>query len=96
MLYSFECEKCEGKFELSVEMDKIVGFKAKCPHCKSSRTFRDYRSDNVSLKPPDKTVGSWADKNKMSDDTKLHILNQNRREKSELPEGVSRLKENNE
>lgn len=92
MLYSFECEKCEEKFEISVDMDKIIGYKAKCPSCKSQKTYRDYRADGVRLKPPDKTLGSYADKKKMSDEAKLNILNKNRREKSELPEGVSRFK----
>ena len=93
MIYSFECEKCEGKFEKCVSMDKIVGYRAKCPYCKSSKTFRDYEADNVQFAPPQRTLGSLADKNKMSIEAQRKIV-ENRgngqQPKQELPEGVSR------
>lgn len=90
MVYSFECEKCGHKFDLQVDMDKIVGYKPKCPSCKSSKTYRDYGSENVTMQPPIKTLGAWADKNKMSGEAQAHILNQNKKKDTKLPEGVTR------
>lgn len=93
MIYSFECEKCGHKFEVSVDMDKIVGFRPKCTDCKSSKTFRDYYADRVQLSPPTKTLGSFIDKKKrISDEAQQKILKNNRQEKrTELPDGIKRF-----
>jgi hypothetical protein len=94
MIYSFECEKCGHKFEMSVDMDKIVGYRPKCTNCKSFRTFRDYQADNVQLTPPTRTLGSFVDKKKkFSDEAKDKILKNNRdqnQKRTELPNGAKR------
>ena len=93
MIYSFECEKCGHKFEVSVEMDKIVGFRPKCTDCKSSKTFRDYYADRVQFSPPTKTLGSFVDKKKkISSEAQEKILKNNRGPgRIELPDGAKRF-----
>lgn len=73
--YSYNCEQCEEKFEISKEMGK-AGEAEFCPQC-LSKMARDYQSDNIRFVEPQKTLGSYAEKNskRFSEEQKTDISN---------------------
>lgn len=70
-------------------MQEISGFKPTCLNCGSNETYRDYSSENKNFFGPQKTLGSFADKNKMSKEAQQSLLNKNK-DKGQLPDGMSR------
>lgn len=86
-LYTYLCEHCEVSFEISKEMAK-AGEPEFCPQC-LEKMVRDYVADNVRFVEPQKTLGSYADKNskKMSEQQKNDIqdsLNPKKKDKYEI------------
>lgn len=59
--YTYSCEHCEASFEISKEMNKAAEPEF-CPQC-LEKMVRDYVADNVRFIEPQKTIGSYADKN---------------------------------
>lgn len=103
--YSFCCDKCKYKFSIYCSISKYSD-KQKCPQCKSTKTYREYTTDLVSLasciKKADselKTLGDLANRNsdRMSDDHKQSLYMKHNSYKEdpnprELPKGMSRIK----
>lgn len=74
--YCFRCEQCNCVFEISLLMCESHLIEP-CPKCnKSNNVCRDYQEEGASLIPPQKTLGSRADKNskRFSEDQKNHLL----------------------
>lgn len=90
MIYIFQCQSCNNNFEINKSIHEISGFKPSCPECSSNDTYRDYSAENKNFFGPQKTLGSFADKNKMSSEAQQSLLNKNK-EKGQLPDGMSRF-----
>lgn len=76
--YCFECEKCKKNWEAHVGMTEISDH---VEYCKcGAKANRDYSAESAFLIPPQKTLGSRADKNssRMSSDQKQRIIETNR------------------
>jgi len=72
-IYSYQCEHCETNFEISKDMGKAAEVEF-CPQC-LEKLVRDYQADNIRFIEPQKTVGSYADKQsqKMTEEQKSDI-----------------------
>jgi len=94
--YTFNCEICKILFEITVPMDKIIGLKPECPHCKKKgKVFRKYDDIYVYDSSP-RTVGTLAERNtiRTSQDEQDYINAKNTAYKRQpftgsLPEGGS-------
>lgn len=77
--YCFECENCNKNWEAVIPVDKISRHKEFCKNC-NSQANRDYFTEGANVVPPQKTLGSRADKNSknMSLDNQKAIVESNR------------------
>lgn len=90
MIYSFQCQTCNNKFEIRKSIKEISEYKPICISCGSENTYRDYQADNVNFIGPQRTLGSYADRKKKSLEEKSHILNKNKDKSNKLPENMTR------
>lgn len=103
--YSFGCEKCGCKFTIISSIQNYTD-EQKCQQCKSTKTYRLYVEDllslSTSIRKSDnelKTIGDIALRNseRMSDDEKMSLYQKHNSykeepSKKELPKGMSRIK----
>lgn len=106
MKYTFLCENCNHRFEISCPLneydDKIDGKTHTCPNCNSLSAKRDFETDlkSITYQENPKTLGSLCDKNsdKMSSDEKHHLYKKHNSykdnpERMKLPEGMEYMRE---